>query len=135
MIRQLDDRTLIGGQLQPADMAQLKQLGVSMLINNRPDGEEDGQPNGAAIQKAAAAAGIAYRAVPISRGIGPSDVEAMSEALAAAAGGKVFAYCRSGTRAALTWAVARREQGASIEEIRKAAARAGVDLTPVAHLL
>jgi uncharacterized protein (TIGR01244 family) len=134
MIRQLDDRTLVGAQIQPADVPQLKQLGVAMIVNNRPDGEDDGQPSGAEIEEAAAAAGIAYRAVPILRGIGPSDVEAMSEALSAA-DGKVFAYCRSGTRSALTWAVARREQGASIEEIREAAARAGVDLTPVAHLL
>jgi len=134
MIRQLDDRTLIGGQIQPADVPQLKQLGVTMIVNNRPDGEDDGQPSGAEIEGAAAAAGIAYRAVPILRGIGPADVEAMSEALSAA-DGKVFAYCRSGTRSALTWAVARREHGASVEEIREAAARAGVDLTPNAHLL
>jgi uncharacterized protein (TIGR01244 family) len=134
MIRQLDDRTLIGGQMQPADVAELKQLGVTMIINNRPDGEDDGQPSGAEMERAAEAAGIAYRAVPILRGIGPSDVEAMSDALSAA-DGKVFAYCRSGTRSALTWAVARREQGASVEEIRAAAANAGVDLTPVAHLL
>ena len=51
------------------------------------------------------------------------------------ADGKVLAYCRSGTRSALAWAVARRKEGVSIEDIRSAAASAGVDLAPIAHLL
>jgi uncharacterized protein (TIGR01244 family) len=58
----------------------------------------------------------------------------MQEALAAA-DGKMLAFCRSGNRSALAWAVARREQGASIDEIEAAAAQAGIDLAPVAHLL
>ena len=47
----------------------------------------------------------------------------------------MLAFCRSGNRSALAWAVARREQGASLDELQQAAARAGVDLAPVAHLL
>ena len=134
MIRQLDDKTLISGQIRPADVPQLKELGVTMIVNNRPDGEDPDQPRAADIEEAAAQAGIAYRFVPITRGIGPSDVECMEEALAAA-DGKMLAFCRSGNRSALAWAVARREQGASIEELEKAAAQAGVDLSPIAHLL
>lgn len=134
MIRKLDDRTMISGQIQPADVPRLKELGVAMIVNNRPDDEEAGQPSGTEIEAAARAAGIDYRAVPISHGIGPSDAEAMEEAIDEAQG-TILAYCRSGTRAALTWAVARRRQGASIEEIAEAASNAGVDLSPVAHLL
>lgn len=134
MIRQLDERTLVSGQIQPADVPRLKQLGVTMIVCNRPDDEDPGQPPAADIEAAAEAAGIAFRHVPIIRGIGPSDVESMQEALGAAEG-KLFAYCRSGNRSALTWAVARRAQGASIEELQDAAGRAGVDLSPVEHLL
>jgi uncharacterized protein (TIGR01244 family) len=134
VIRQLDERTLVSGQIQPADVPQLKALGVTMIVNNRPDGEDDGQPLAADIEAAAEQAGIPYRHVPIYRGIGPSDVEAMQEAIDAA-GGKLFAFCRSGNRSALTWAVARRGQGASIEELKAAAAGAGIDLSPVEHLL
>lgn len=133
MIRKLDETTLIGGQIEPGDVAGLKQQGVTMIVNNRPDGEDPGQPLAADIEAAAEAAGIAYRFIPISRGIGPSDVEAMREAIEAA-DGKLLAFCRSGNRSALAWAVARREQGASLEELQKAAGAAGVDLSPVAHL-
>jgi uncharacterized protein (TIGR01244 family) len=133
-VRKLDDKTLISGQIRPEDVAGLKESGVTMIVNNRPDGEDPGQPLAADIEAAAEAAGIAYRFVPITRGIGPSDVEAMREAIEAAEG-KLLAFCRSGNRSALAWAVARREQGALIEELQQAAAAAGVDLSPVAHLL
>jgi uncharacterized protein (TIGR01244 family) len=134
MIRQLDERTLVSGQIQPADVERLKASGVTMIICNRPDGEDSGQPPASEIEAAAEAAGVAYRFIPIIRGIGPSDVEAMQEALDSAPG-KLLAFCRTGNRSALTWAVARRGQGASIEEIRRAIADAGFDLSPVEHLL
>jgi uncharacterized protein (TIGR01244 family) len=134
MIRQLDSTTSVSGQFQPADVAGLKASGFSMIISNRPDGEEPGQPTAAEIQDAAEAEGLEFRHVPIIRGIGPADVEAMQEALEAAPG-KLLAYCRSGNRSALTWAVARRGQGASIEDIQRAVAGAGFDLSPVEHLL
>ncbi len=134
-MRQLDGTTFVSGQIRPEDVAQLKQQGITMIVNNRPDGEDPDQPRAADIEAAAEEAGIAYRFVPIQRGIGPADVECMQEAMAEAAGGKLLAFCRSGNRSALAWAVARRDQGASVEEIEQAAARAGIDLAPVAHLL
>lgn len=134
MIRRLDETALISGQIQPGDVRRLRDEGVTMIVNNRPDGEDPGQPAAADIEAAAEAAGVPYRFVPITRGIGPSDIEAMREAIEAAEG-KLLAFCRSGNRSALAWAVARREQGASLEELQKAAAAAGVDLSPVAHLL
>ena len=134
MLRKLDEKTLISGQISPGDVAGLKDVGVTMIVNNRPDGEEPDQPMAGDIEEAAAQAGIDYRFVPITRGIGPSDVECMQEAMAANEG-KMLAFCRTGNRSALAWAVARREQGASIEELETAAAAAGVDLSPIAHLL
>ena len=134
MIRKLDDKTSVSGQIQPADVAGLKASGFTMIISNRPDGEEAGQPTAAEVQDAAEAEGLEFRHVPIIRGIGPADVEAMQEALDAAPG-KLLAYCRSGNRSALTWAVARRGQGASIDEIQRAVTGAGYDLSPVEHLL
>jgi uncharacterized protein (TIGR01244 family) len=135
MIRQLDDRTLVSGQIRPQDVAGLADQSVTMLINNRPDGEEPGQPLGADIEDAAKAAGIAYRFVPIIRGIGPADADAMNDAFAQAADGKVLAFCRSGTRSALAWALAKGERGMPPQEIRQRLADAGVDPTPIAHLL
>ncbi len=135
MLRQLDDKTLVSGQIAADDMAELKRLGVTMIVNNRPDGEDPGQPLGADIEAAAEAAGIAYRHVPIARGIGPADVEVMSQAIRDRGNGKLLAFCRAGNRSALAWAVARAEDGVRRDELEQIAARAGIDLGPVSHLL
>ena len=135
MQRQLDDKTLVDGQIAPADVAALKTLGVTMIVNNRPDGEDEGQPTSDEIEAAATAAGIEYRHVPIARGMGPSDVEAMRDALHAAGEGKIFAYCRSGNRSTLAWAVAKNEDGVPREELERCAEGAGFTLGPIAHLL
>ena len=57
MIRQLDDRTLVSGQIAPEEVAGLAGHGVTILVNNRPDGEEPGQPQASDIEAAAAAGG------------------------------------------------------------------------------
>jgi uncharacterized protein (TIGR01244 family) len=135
MIRQLDDRTLVGGQVTPDDVAGLKAQGVTMLVNNRPDNEDDGQPLSADLEAAAKAAGLEYRHIPIRYGIGPSDVEAMRDAIHAAGDGKLLAFCRSGNRSTLAWAVARAEDGTEPEELHRLAGEAGFNLGPVSHLL
>jgi uncharacterized protein (TIGR01244 family) len=135
MLRQLDDKTLVSGQIAPDDLAELKRHGVTMIVNNRPDGEEPGQPLAGDIEQAASAAGLDYRFIPIFRGIGPADAQAMQEAMAAAGDGKMLAFCRSGTRSALAWALAKREGGSARDELERCAERAGIDLTPISHLL
>ena len=135
MQRQLDDRTLVSGQVRPEEVAGLAEQGVTMLINNRPDGEEADQPLAADIEAAAEAAGISYRHVPILRGIGPADVEAMQDALRGAQGGQALAFCRSGNRSALTWALAMRAEGLAREEIEQRVTDAGFNVAPIAHLL
>jgi uncharacterized protein (TIGR01244 family) len=134
MARLLDENVLVSGQIRPDEVAELKARGVTLIINHRPDGEEPGQPLGAEIEDAATAAGIDYRAVPIIRGIGPADAEATREAIASASG-KTLLFCRSGTRSALAWALAQSDQGVSREEIEERLRGAGVDPTPIAHLL
>jgi len=135
MHRQLDDKTLVGGQIRPEDVAALKELGVTLIVNNRPDYEDANQPEGDDIEEAAKAAGIDYRHVPIARGLGPSDIEAMREAMKTAGEGKLFAFCRSGNRSTLAWAVARSEDGVPSAELNRMANEAGFDLGPVAHLI
>ena len=135
MVRQLDDKTLVGGQIEPSDVAAFAGEGVTLIVNNRPDGEDEGQPTSAEIEAAAAAAGIGYRHVPIARGLGPSDTEAMRDAMHEAGEGKLLAFCRSGNRSALAWAVAKSEDGMPRAEIERCVADAGFNLGPVAHLL
>ena len=135
MIRQLDDRTMVSGQVAPHEVAALAEQGVTMLVNNRPDGEEPGQPLAGDIEAAAEQAGIAYRFVPIIRGIGPADIESMHEAMGEAGDGALLAFCRSGTRSAFACALAHRDGGASIDEVTGKLTEAGFDPGPIAHLL
>ena len=134
MARQLDDKVLISGQITPDEVAEFAAQGVTMIVNNRPDGEDPGQPTGAEIEEAAQAAGLGYRSIPIIRGIGPADAEAMQDAIRATEG-RMLAFCRSGTRSALAWALAKNDEGMEREEIERRLAGVGVDPTPIAQLL
>jgi uncharacterized protein (TIGR01244 family) len=135
MIRQLDDHMMVCGQVAPHEVAGLAEQGITVLVNNRPDGEETGQPLAGDIEDAAAKAGITYHFIPIMRGIGPADIESMQQAVRDAEGGKLLAFCRSGTRSALTLALAKREEGARAEEVTRLLTDAGFDPAPIAHLL
>ncbi|HEX8526674.1 TIGR01244 family sulfur transferase [Allosphingosinicella sp.] len=133
-MRQLDAATWAAGQIHPTEIARLAADGFTLIVNNRPDGEDPDQPAGAAIEAAAAAAGLDYRHIPVSGGINGDDVLAMAEALGGAQG-KVLAFCRAGIRSTFLWALARSELGASADEIVAGAAAAGVDLGPIRGLL
>jgi len=135
MIRQLSDTVMVSGQIAPHEVAGLAAQGVTVIVNNRPDGEEPGQPLAADIEAAAAEAGIPYHFVPIIRGIGPADVEEMQKALREAEGGKLLAFCRSGTRSAFVMALAKRGEGATADDVSECLTSAGFDPAPIAHLL
>lgn len=129
--RRLSETMLASPQVTPGDIATAKELGVTLIINNRPDGEADGQPAGAEIEAAARAAGIAYVAIPVtSAGFSQPQVDAMREALAAS-DGQVLAYCRSGTRSTLLWSLVQASMGNDPEGIAAAAAGVGYDVGPV----
>ena len=130
MYRRIDERTLVAGQVYPEELNKLKSEGVAMIDNNRPDGEEPGQPTAAEMEAAARAAGLGYRHIPIAGGFSESQVRAMAEALEAA-DGQVLAFCKSGTRSTWLWALARAERGEPAEDLAARAAAAGYDLTPI----
>ena len=133
--RQLSDQVLASPQITPGNLAEAARLGVTLVINNRPDGEAPDQPAGADIEQAARAAGLDYLAIPIGQaGFALPQVEAMQHALASAQG-KVLAYCRSGTRSTFLWALAQAQAGASPDAIAEAASAAGYDVSPIGPML
>ena len=135
MFRTLDETMLVSPQIGPADIAAAADQGVTLIVNNRPEGEEPGQPEGAAIDAAARAAGLAYVAIPVDHaGLSLEQIAAMGTALAGA-GGRTLAYCRSGTRSTYLWALARAQAGDAPEQIRAKAANAGYDITPLMGLI
>jgi uncharacterized protein (TIGR01244 family) len=133
MFRRLDpDVWIASRQLRAADVPAAKELGVALIVNNRPDGEEPGQPASAEIEAAARAAGLDYRHIPVAGSFPADRAEAMAEALEQ---GPVLAFCRSGTRSTWLWALARWSRGADAETLIEQAAEAGYDLSPLSRLL
>jgi uncharacterized protein (TIGR01244 family) len=130
----LDADTFVAGQIAPSDMKEIAAAGVALVINNRPDDEEPGQPLGEYIKAAAEAAGLAYRAVPVAGGLSAQQVEAMTRALDEAEG-KVLAFCRSGTRSTYLWALAQSRRGADADTLLRQAETAGYDLSPIVRFL
>ncbi|HEX8667370.1 MAG TPA: TIGR01244 family sulfur transferase [Allosphingosinicella sp.] len=130
MYRRLDTNVSVAGQVDPSAVAELAAAGIGMIVNNRPDGEEPGQPDSGEVEAAARSAGIAYRHIPVAGGFSEAQIEAMREALAAA-DGEVLAFCKSGTRSAYLWALARARMGDEPGEIVSRGAAAGYDLRPL----
>lgn len=131
-LRRIDDRVSVAPQIAPADVAAIKAAGFATVINNRPDGEEPGQPAAAAIAAAAQAAGLRYVEIPVAGGFTTDDVEAMAAALD---DGPALAFCRSGTRSCNLWALARAAGGDDPETLTAAAADAGYDLRGIRPIL
>ncbi len=135
MFRTIDETLLVSPQISVAQIEDAKTQGVTLVINNRPEGESDDQTPGAEIEAAARAAGMDYVAIPVTHsGFSEPQVIAMVAALEGATG-PVLAYCRSGTRSTLLWALACSSQGDDPAILSEKAAAAGYDLAPVAQLM
>jgi len=128
--RRVTEDLSVAPQITEADLARAAADGFVLVINNRPDDEELGQPTGAAIEAAARAAGLDYMAIPIRGGPTREQAEAQLQALEAAPG-PVLCFCRSGTRSINTWALGAALAGAEPADLVDLGAAAGYDLRPL----
>lgn len=114
-------------QLTPEAIASAKAAGFHTIINNRPDGEEPGQPSSAELAECAKTAGVAYHHIPVVPG---HYTEAQIDAFCATMEGcdkPAIAFCKSGMRATSLWALSQAGKR-SIAEILCEAAKCGYDL-------
>ena len=132
-IRKLTDRISVAPFVPPTEVRALAGR-FGMLINNRFDDEEPGQASSAEIESAARAAGMDYAHIPVAGGqITKDDIEAFAKAISRAEGA-VLAFCRSGTRSTLLWALSEAAKR-GVEDIIATAKAAGYDLTALAPVL
>jgi uncharacterized protein (TIGR01244 family) len=135
MFRQITDTVFASPQITLTEIEEARAQGIRLIINNRPEGESDDQTPGAEIEAAAIAAGIDYLAIPVTHaGFSEAQVKAMGDALANV-DGAVLAYCRSGTRSTLLWALAEASKGGNPTVIAANAARAGYDISSIRSLV
>ena len=135
MFRTVTDRFLASPQISTADIAEAAAQGVKLIINNRPDEEDPNQPSGAEIAAAAREAGLDYVAIPVTHaGFSVPQVQAMRAALDGN-DGKTLAFCRSGTRSTLLWALAEADNGRDPETVAGEAAAAGYDVSSIRSIM
>ncbi|KWV91243.1 TIGR01244 family sulfur transferase [Erythrobacter sp. YT30] len=133
--RKLADTMFASPQIDIDDLAEAQNLGITLVINNRPDGEDPSAPQSEAIEGAATKLGMDYLSIPIGHsGFSEGQIIAMQDALAGS-DGKVLAYCRSGTRSTFLWSLARAKSGAAPDDIAEAAQSAGYDVSPIRPML
>jgi uncharacterized protein (TIGR01244 family) len=108
-IRPIDENFAVAAQLNPEDIAEIAAQGYKTLICNRPDDEQDGQPEYASIAAAAEQAGLKTYFIPVSGGmITQQHVDEMIAALNEAPA-PFLAYCRSGTRCLNLYGIVRQQ--------------------------
>lgn len=118
----------VAPQIQLDDLTAIAAAGFQTVINNRPDGEGEGQVSSDNLAKAAADLGLDYHHLPIIPGkIGDDNVTDFVELLSKVRG-PVLAFCRTGTRSTSLWALSQAERLAPTT-IQAAAKDAGYDLS------
>lgn len=104
-IRPLTPTYAVSPQIALSDLAAIKAAGYALVIDNRPDAEIPADLHTAHMAEAARALGLTFIANPvISGGLTAENVAAQAAAVAAAEG-PVLAYCASGNRSSVVWAL------------------------------
>lgn len=130
-IRLVTEDFSVSPQIALSDLKVAASQGVKRVICNRPDDEDAGQINSTEARAATEALGMSYVHIPVRGGPTPDQVEEMRTAISDA-GGSVLAYCRSGTRSIVTWAIGQMVSGErEVPELIALGAAAGYDLSSV----
>lgn len=128
-LRALTPTYAVSPQIAPEDLAAIKAAGYTTVIDNRPDGEIPPALHTGVMQAAAEALGLTFVANPVIGGALTFDNVTAQKAAIDAAGGPVFAYCASGNRSSIVWALAHAGAVPS-DELIATAARFGYNLEP-----
>lgn len=105
-IRPITSDYAVSPQIELADLAAIKDAGYVTVIDNRPDGEIPPHLHTAAMRAAAEALGLTFVANPVIGGMLTMDNVTAQAAAIAGSPGPVFAYCASGNRSSIVWALA-----------------------------
>lgn len=117
-------------QIEPIEIADLSARGFKSIIGNRPEGEAPDQPAWSSLVAEAERQGMSARQIPVVPGqVGPDDIKRFAEALREMPK-PIAAFCRTGTRSAMLWALVNPE-GLTVDERIAVAATQGYDLAPL----
>lgn len=104
-IRPLTPDYAVSPQIAVGDLQAIRDAGFTTVIDNRPDAEIPADLHSPAMRAAAEALGLRFVANPVIGGaLTMENVTAQAAAMAAATG-PVLAYCASGNRCSIVWAL------------------------------
>jgi sulfide:quinone oxidoreductase len=104
--KRLDDDVSVSAQITVDDVGQLSELGFRSIICNRPDGEGNDQPTFEETRQAGDAKGLTTRYMPVESGKVRDRDGREFERMMRALPKPILAYCRTGTRSTMLWALA-----------------------------
>lgn len=128
-IKKITEALSVSSQINLTDIAAIADQGYKTLICNRPDNEGSDQTNFADIQALAKNHGMHCHYLPVVSGqVSEDDANSMNQLLSISEK-PVLAYCRTGTRSIMLWALNETTKGTTpIERVKKTANNAGYDL-------
>jgi uncharacterized protein (TIGR01244 family) len=104
-IRPLTPSYAVSPQIELSDLPAIKAAGYATIIDNRPDGEIPPTLHTAMMQAAAQALGLTFVVNPVIGGaLTMANVDIQRAAIDAASG-PILAYCASGNRSSVVWAL------------------------------
>ena len=118
----------VAPQIRADDIAQIRAEGFTTLVNNRPEWEDDVPLSDREAAAETRRHRLAYAYVPAAKDALFDDalLDAFEAALKAA-DGPVLAYCLSGTRSAILWAMVT-ARTRPVDLVLHALSRAGIDI-------
>jgi uncharacterized protein (TIGR01244 family) len=121
-IRHITQTYAVTPQITVQDVQAIADAGFSLIICNRPDEEVTPDLFADTIRAEAEAKGLRFESLPLSQETLNPDNAARQRALLEGAEGPVLAYCRSGTRCSVIWALGHAPDHAADEILQKTAA-------------
>ena len=127
-LNKIIDDYVVSDQIKTEEITIIKNKGFKTIFCNRPDSEEADQITVKSIQDQADKYGLNFIHQPVVGGqITQQDVD-LFKAHYAAAEKPIFAYCRSGTRSSMLWALSESSER-PIDEILNLTTAAGYNLS------
>lgn len=132
--KQLTPQLHVASQITKEDIPTIAAQGFKVILNNRPDGEGEGQPLAAEIEAEAKAHGLQYIYQPVvGSAITDENAEEFGATIATCINNNsspVFAHCRTGTRCTILWMLSQ-AKNQTADDLLATAAKAGYSLEQV----
>jgi len=126
--KKLSDHYFVSPQITMDDIPAIVDAGFVTVICNRPDDEVPVSLQASMIRQVTEDAGLNFEALPVTHQTMTPEIVARQWALADTSSGPVLAYCASGTRCSVIWALGAATNQIPIRMILDTTRQAGYNL-------